>query len=77
MHIKVKHSEHAQFRSGNLGNAATALASLVILEVIFGRQSTDEVWTNIGLRYEEGSFDMNAMKRLFPRSELISESEEP
>jgi hypothetical protein len=74
---KVKHSEYDQYSSGNLGNVATALASLVILEVIFGKPSTDEIWTNIGLQYEEGSFDMNTMKRLFPKSELISESEEP
>jgi hypothetical protein len=66
----VKHSEYDEYRSGNLGNAASALASLVILEVVFGKPSTDEIWTNIGSRYEEDSFDMNTMKRLFPKSEL-------
>ena len=66
---KVKHSEYDGYGSGNLGNAATALASLVILETVFGKPSTDEIWTNIGSRYEEDSFDMNTMKRLFPGSE--------
>lgn len=65
----VKHSEYDEYRSGNLGNAATALASLVILETIFGRPSTDEIWTNIGQQYPEDSFDMNTMARLFPGSE--------
>lgn len=66
---KVKHSEYDEYRSGNLGNAATALASLVILETVFGKPSTDKIWTNIGSQYEEDSFDMNTMKRLFPGSE--------
>ena len=65
----VKHSEYDHFRAGNLGNAAVALASLVTLETLFGKPSTDEIWTNIGLQYEEDSFDMNAMERLFPDSE--------
>jgi hypothetical protein len=65
----VKHSEYAKYRFGNLGNAATALASLVILETVFGKPSTDKIWTNIGWQYEEESFDMNTMKRLFPESE--------
>jgi hypothetical protein len=65
----VKHSEYDKYRFGNLGNAATALASLVILEVVFGRPSTDEIWTNIGSTYDEDSFDMNTMKRMFPASE--------
>lgn len=66
---KVKHSEYDEYRFGNLGNAATALASLVILETVFGKPSTDKIWTNIGSQYEADSFDMNTMKRLFPRSE--------
>lgn len=66
---EVKHSEYDGYRFGNLGNAATAVASLVILETVFGRPSTDEIWTNIGSQYEEGSFDMNTMKRLFAGSE--------
>lgn len=66
---KVKHSEYDEYRFGNLGNASTALASLVVLETAFGMPRSDEIWTNIGLRYEEGSFDMQAMKRLFPKSE--------
>jgi hypothetical protein len=66
---KVKHSEYDAYRFGNLGNAATALASLIILETILGRPKSDEIWTNIGLQYEEHSADMRAMKRLFPKSE--------
>lgn len=66
---KVKHSEYDAYQFGNLGNATTALASLIILETIFGMPETDELWTNIGLQYEEDSFDMNTMKRLFPNSE--------
>lgn len=65
----VKHSEYDEYRFGNLGNAATALASLVILETVFGKPSTDKIWTNIGLQYEENSFDMNSMRRLFSGSE--------
>ena len=30
-----------------------------------GMPKTDELWTNIGSRYDEKSFDMNTMKRLF------------
>jgi hypothetical protein len=66
---KVKHSEYDEYRSGSLGDAATALAALVVLETFFGRPITDEIWTNIGSRYEEDSFDMNTMRRLFPESE--------
>jgi hypothetical protein len=66
---KVKHSEYAAYHFGNLGNASTALASLIILETILGRPSSDEIWTNIGARYEEDSLDMQMMKRLFPKSE--------
>jgi hypothetical protein len=66
---KVKHSEYDEYRSGNLGNAATALAALVILEIILGKPKTDEIWTNIGSRYEEESYDMKTMKRLFPKAE--------
>src|SRR6266853_86517 len=47
---EVKHSEYDAYRFGNLGNATTALASLVILETILGRPRSDEIWTNIGLR---------------------------
>jgi hypothetical protein len=65
----VKHSEYDEYRFGNLGNATTALASLVILETVFGKPNTDKIWTNIGLQYEEDSFDMNRMRRLFPGSE--------
>ena len=65
----VKHSDHDHFRAGNLGNATVALASLVTLETLFDKPSTDEIWTNIGMQYEEDSFDMNAMERLFPNSE--------
>lgn len=50
---KVKHSEYNEYRFGSLGNASTALASLVILETILGRPRSDEIWTNIGLQYEE------------------------
>lgn len=66
---KVKHSEYNQYRFGSLGNASTALASLVILETILGDPRTDEIWVNIGLRYEEDSFDVQNMSRLFPKSE--------
>lgn len=66
---EVKHSEYDANRSGNLGNATTALASLIILETIFGKPKTDEIWTNIGSQDEEDSFDMKTMKRLFPKSE--------
>jgi hypothetical protein len=66
---KVKHSEYDAYQVGNLGNATTALASLIILETIFGMPETDELWTNIGLQYQEDSFDMTTMKRLFPKSE--------
>jgi hypothetical protein len=66
---EVKHSEYDTYRHGNLGNAATAIASLVILETILGKPRSDEIWTNIGSKYEEDSFDMNSMKRLFPDSE--------
>jgi hypothetical protein len=66
---KVKHSEYDAYHFGNLGNATTALASLIILETILGRPSSDEIWTNIGACYEEDSFDMQTMKRLFPKSE--------
>jgi len=65
----VKHSEYDKDRVGNLGNAATALAALVILEVVFGMASGDEIWTNVGSPCEEDSFDMNTMQRLFPDSE--------
>lgn len=66
---KVKHSEYNAYPFGNLGNVVTALASLVILETMFGRPSTDEIWTNIGSQYPEGSADMNAMTRIFLGSE--------
>jgi hypothetical protein len=66
---KVKHSEYDKYHFGSLGHAATALAALVILETIFDRPRSDEIWTNIGSRYEEGSYDMNAMTRLFLQSE--------
>jgi hypothetical protein len=66
---KVKHSEYDAYQFGNLGNATTALASLLILETIFGRPRSDEIWTNIGFQDEEDSFDMHTMKRLFPKSE--------
>lgn len=66
---KVKHSEYREYRLGSLGNAATALASLVILETVFVTPSSDEIWTNVGGRYEEDSFDMKSMRRLFPNSE--------
>lgn len=66
---KVKHSEYDARQFGNLGDAAAALASLVTLEMTFGMPKIDEIWTNIGLQYEEDSFDMNTMKRLFPKSE--------
>jgi len=69
----VKHSEYNAYRFGNLGNATTALASLIILETILGKPRSDEIWTNIGLQYEEESFDMHAMKRLFPKSEIEEE----
>lgn len=70
---EVKHSEYDTYRFGNLGNATTALASLIILETIFGKARSDEIWTNIGLQYEEDSFDMHTMKRLFPKSEIEEE----
>lgn len=67
---KVKHSEYDAYESGNLGNATTALAALVILEtMLICRMKSDEIWTNIGLQFEEESYDMGAMKRLFPTSE--------
>jgi hypothetical protein len=66
---EVKHSEYNAYHSGNLGNATTALASLVILETILGKPRSDEIWTNIGFQYEEESFDMEAINRLFPNSE--------
>lgn len=66
---KVKHAEYNDFRSGNLGNATAALASLVILEVLLDRPRSDEIWTNIGSQYDEASVDMQNMKRLFPKSE--------
>jgi hypothetical protein len=67
---EVKHSEYDAYRSGNLGNATTALASLVILEtMLICKMRSDELWTNIGLQYEEGSYDMGTMKRLFHKSE--------
>lgn len=66
---EVKHSEYDASRSGSLGNATTALASLIILETIFGKPKTDEIWTNIGSQDVEDSFDMQTMKRLFPKSE--------
>jgi hypothetical protein len=67
---EVKHSEYDAYRCGNLGNATTALASLVILEtMLVCKMRSDEVWANIGLQYEEESYDMHAMKRLFPESE--------
>jgi hypothetical protein len=67
---EVKHSEYDAYLSGNLGNATTALASLVILEtMLVCKMRSDELWTNIGLQYEEGSYDMGTMKRLFPSSE--------
>ena len=70
---EVKHSEYNAYRLGNLGNATTALASLIILETILGKPRSDEIWTNIGLQYEEESFDMHAMKLLFPKSEIEEE----
>ena len=66
---KVKHSEYNEYRFGSLGNAATALASLVILETLLGNVASDEIWVNIGMQYEEDSFVMQSMSRLFPRSE--------
>lgn len=66
---EVKHSEYKAYRFGCLANAATALASLVILETILGNPKSDEIWVNVGHRYEENSFDMHSMQRLFPKSE--------
>jgi hypothetical protein len=66
---KVKHSEYNDYRFGNLGNVATALASLVILETILGIPQRDEIWVNIGMQYKEESVDIHKMKRLFPKSE--------
>lgn len=67
---EVKHSEYNAYHFGNLGNATTALASLVILEtILLCKSRSDEIWTSVGLQYEEESFDMRTMKRLFPESE--------
>ena len=66
---QVKHSEYREYRLGSLGNAATSLAALVILETVFGMASSDEIWTNVGFPCEEDSFDMKKMRRLFPNSE--------
>lgn len=66
---QVKHSEYREYRLGSLGNAATSLAALVILETVFGMANSDDIWTNVGYSYEEDSFDMKQMRRLFPNSE--------
>jgi hypothetical protein len=48
---KIKHSEHAHYKEGNLGNAITSVAALTILEYFIGVSDADNLWANIGIVY--------------------------
>lgn len=60
-----KHNEYDKFRLGNLENCTTALSALSLLGFLMSWFSSDQLFVNVGMVYDEKSVDMAPERRLF------------
>ena len=65
---RIKHSEYAEFRSGNLENCLTALSALALMGFFMNWFVSDQLFVNVGIVYPETSIDMSSERRLFLQS---------